>query len=253
MTSPHDASAPPAAPHALARRHFLADCGVGVGAAAFHALLADAARGAAPAIAPGVAGTPHLPPRAKRVIYLFMAGGPSQLDLFDHKPELVRRDGQPIPESFVAGKRFAFMNESHRTDLLASKRAFRQVGSAGAWMSDLLPHLAGIVDRLAIVRTCSTDLFNHAPAKLFMNTGTGRFGRPALGAWVTYGLGSESSDLPGFVVLQSGPRGPRGGAPLWGAGMLPSAFQGVPLRGSGDPIPDLSTPEGIGQIGRAHV
>ena len=221
------------------RRHFFADCGVGVGAAALATLLGDDARAAA------LPGLPHHPPRAKRVIYLFMAGGPSQLELFDHKPELSRRDGQPIPESFVAGKRFAFMDSSHRVDLLAPKRSFRQVGGSGAWISDLLPHTAGIVDRLAIVRSCSTDLFNHAPAKLFMNTGTGRFGRPSLGSWVTYGLGSESRDLPGFVVLQSGPRGPRGGAVLWGAGMLPSAFQGVPFRNTGDPILDLSSPDGV--------
>ena len=228
--------------HALrdrTRRHFFADCGVGVGGVALATLLGAEARAA------GATATPHHPPRAKRVIYLFMAGGPSQLDLFDHKPELVRRDGQPIPESFLAGKRFAFMNESHRTDLLASRRTFKRAPGSGMWVSDLLPHTAAIADRLAFVRTCSTDLFNHAPAKLFMNTGTGRFGRPSLGAWVTYGLSSEAEDLPGFVVLQSGPRGPRGGAVLWGAGMLPSAFQGVALRTAGDPIPDLSSPPGV--------
>ena len=232
------------------RRHFFADCGVGVGAAALATLLgADA--GAAGL--PGLPGLPHHAPRAKRVIYLFMAGGPSQLELFDHKPELARHDGQPIPDSFVAGKRFAFMDSSHRVDLLAPKRPFRQVGGAGAWVSDLLPHTAGIVDRLTLVRTCSTDLFNHAPAKLFMNTGTGRFGRPAIGSWVTYGLGSESADLPGFVVLQSGPRGPRGGAVLWGAGMLPSAYQGVPFRNTGEAILDLSSPEGVGRERQAGV
>ncbi len=222
------------------RRHFFADCGVGVGGAALQTLLLGDARAA------GAAAAPHHPARATRVIYLFMAGGPSQLDLFDHKPELVRRDGQPIPESFLAGKRFAFMNESHRTELLASRRAFARTPGSGMWISDLLPHTAAIADRLAFVRTCSTDLFNHAPAKLFMNTGTGRFGRPSIGSWVTYGLGSEAEDLPGFVVLQSGPRGPRGGAVLWGAGMLPSAYQGVALRTAGDPIPDLSSPAGVG-------
>jgi len=226
-----------AAAAARTRRHLFAECGVGVGVAALGALGQHEARAAVAA--------PHHPPRAKRVIYLFMAGGPSHLDLFDPKPELVRRDGQPIPESVVAGKRFAFMNESHRTDLLASRRTFTRAGDGGASLSDLLPCLAGIVDRLTIVRSCSTDLFNHAPAKLFMNTGTGRFGRPSIGSWVTYGLGSESDELPGFVVLQSGPRGPRGGAVLWGAGMLPGAFQGVALRGSGEPIPDLSAPPGV--------
>ena len=232
------------------RRHLFARCGVGVGAMALGALLAGEGRGAGegaggPLGLPGLPGLPHFVPKAKRVIHLFMAGGPSQLDLFDYKPELARRDGQPIPASFTDGKRFAFMNESHRTDLLGSKRSFRQRGESGMWIGDLLPHLGGIADRLCFVRSCSTDLFNHAPAKLFMNTGTGRFGHPSVGAWVTYGLGSESTDLPGFVVLQSGPRGPRGGAVLWGSGMLPSAYQGVPLRNRGEPILNLSSPEGV--------
>lgn len=188
---------------------------------------------------------PHFEPKAKNVIFLFMAGGPSQLDMFDHKPELARLNGQPIPDSFIAGKRFAFMDSSHRVNLLGSRRRFAQHGENGMWVSDLLPHTAKIVDELTFIRTCQTDLFNHAPAKLFMNTGSGLFGRPAMGAWVTYGLGSESRDLPGFVVLQSGPRGPRGGAVLWGSGFLPSTYQGVPLRSAGDPILNLSTPSSV--------
>ena len=196
---------------------------------------------------------PHHQPRARRVIYLFMAGGPSQLDLFDHKPELTRRSGTPIPPSLVAGKRFAFMDSSNRFDLLGSKRTFRQHGQCGAWVSDLLPHTASIVDQMCIVKSCSTDLFNHAPAKLFMNSGTGQFGRPSMGAWVTYGLGSECRDLPGFVVLQSGPRGPRGGAVLWNSGMLPSAHQGVPLRNTGDPILNLSAPAGVDRMRQRRV
>jgi hypothetical protein len=226
------------------RRHFFGGCGVGVGALALGDLLAGevGGGGVADPLAPR---PPHFAARAKRVIYLFMAGGPSQLDLFDHKPELARRSGTPIPESFVAGKRFAFMVSSHRTDLLGSKRTSRQHGANGTWVSDLLPETAAIVDRLCIVKSCSTDLFNHAPAKLFMNTGSGQFGRPSIGAWLTYGLGSECRDLPGFVVLQSGPRGPRGGAVLWGSGILPSAYQGVPLRASGDPILNLSAPSGV--------
>ena len=226
------------------RRHFFGGCGVGVGSLALGELLAGKARAAAVAD-PLAPRAPHFAPRAKRVIYLFMAGGPSQLDLFDYKPELARRSGTPIPESFIAGKRFAFMDSSHRTDLLGSKRTFRQHGANGTWVSDLLPETAAIVDRLCIVKSCSTDLFNHAPAKLFMNTGSGQFGRPSMGAWLTYGLGSECRDLPGFVVLQSGPRGPRGGAVLWGSGILPSAYQGVPLRNSGDPILNLSAPAGV--------
>jgi hypothetical protein len=234
------------------RRHFFGECGVGVGAVALRELLAsDRAAGAVQA--PLAVKPPHFPARAKRVIFLFMAGGPSQLDLFDWKPELARRDGQPIPASFVEGKRFAFMDSSHRVDLLASRRSFARHGESGAWVCDLLPHTAGVVDRLCFVKTCAADLFNHAPAKLFMNTGTGQFGRPSMGAWVTYGLGSECSDLPGFVVLQSGPRGPRGGAVLWGSGSLPSAYQGVPLRATGDPILNLSPPAGVASDSQARV
>ncbi|HEX5102443.1 MAG TPA: DUF1501 domain-containing protein [Pirellulaceae bacterium] len=230
------------------RRHFFSRCSVGIGSLALASLLAD--RGsAAPTVKlrnPLAARPPHFPAQAKNVIFLFMAGGPSQLETFEHKPKLAELNGKPIPASFVEGKRFAFMDSSHRNDLLASKRTFQQYGSSGAWVSDLLPYTAGIVDELAIVTTCKTDLFNHAPAKLFMNTGTGQFGRPSIGAWVTYGLGSECDDLPGFVVLQSGPRGPRGGAVLWGSGILPTTNQGVPLRNQGDPILNLSTPDSVG-------
>ena len=195
----------------------------------------------------------HFPARAKNVIFLFMAGGPSQLDMFERKPELQKRNGQPIPESFTKGKRFAFMDSSHRNNLLASRYSFRQHGQAGVWVNDLLPHTASIVDELAFIQTCKTDLFNHAPAKFYMNTGSGLFGRPSMGAWVTYGLGSECDDLPGFVVLQSGPRGPRGGAVLWGSGVLPTTYQGVPLRNTGDPIVNLSTPKEISSAQQRQV
>lgn len=189
----------------------------------------------------------HHPARAKSVIFLFMAGGPSQLEMFDWKPELARLHGEPIPDSFLQGKRFAFMDSSfkNRSTLLGPKRVFQRHGQSGAWVSDLLPHTAQIVDDIAIVKSCQTNLFNHAPAKLFMNTGSGQFGRPSMGAWLNYGIGSESQDLPGFVVLQSGPRGPRGGAVNWGSGFLPTSYQGVPLRGQGDPILSLSNPDGI--------
>ena len=188
---------------------------------------------------------PHFPAKAKNVIFLFMAGGPSQLEMFEHKPELTKLSGKPIPKSFIEGKRFAFMNSSHRINLLGSKQNFKQYGDGGTWVSDLLPWTAKIVDDICLVKTCKTELFNHAPAKLFMNTGSGQFGRPSMGSWVTYGLGSVCDNLPGFVVLQSGPRGPRGGSVLWGSGMLPSTFQGVPLRSQGDPILNLSTPSSI--------
>ena len=188
---------------------------------------------------------PQFRPRAKNVIYLFMAGGPSQLDLFDYKPRLVELNGKPIPQSYIEGKRFAFMGSSHGTTLLGSRRRFQQHGQNGAWVSELLPHTAAVADELCLVTSCATELFNHAPAKLFMNTGSGQFGRPSMGAWVTYGLGSESSDLPGFVVLQSGPRGPRGGAMHWASGFLPTTYQGVPLRNQAEPILNLANPAGI--------
>jgi hypothetical protein len=234
------------------RRHFFSRCGVGLGAIALSRLLARDGAGAT-AHPEAAGGGLHHPPRAKRVIFLFMAGGPSQLDMFDHKPELTSRNGEPIPASFIEGKRFAFMNSSHRTNLLGTRRSFARHGASGAWASDLVPHIGGVADELTFVKTCKADLFNHAPAKLFMNTGTGQFGRPSLGAWVTYGLGSESDELPGFVVLQSGPRGPRGGAILWGSGMLPTTFQGVPLRNQGEPILNLTTPAGVDAAGQRRV
>ncbi len=224
------------------RRHFFGQCGVGIGAMALASLMSRDGMASAPASGPLAPKQPHYVPRAKRVIYLFMAGGPSQLELFEHKPMLNALNGQPIPQSYLEGKRFAFMDSSHRVNLLGTKSQFAQHGQCGAFVSNLLPHTAQIVDNLTFIRTCKTDLFNHAPAKLFMNTGTGQFGRPSLGSWLTYGLGSECDDLPGFVVLQSGPRGPRGGAVLWGSGMLPTTYQGVPLRNQGEPILNLTTP-----------
>jgi hypothetical protein len=231
------------------RRHFFKECGLGLGKIALASLLADKslARGQSPATNPLAPRQPHFAPRAKSVIFLFMAGGPSQLELFDYKPELNRLHGQLIPESFTHGRRFAFMDTYFRDPprLLGTKRRFARHGRSGAWVSELLPHIAATVDDLTFVKTVATDVFNHAPAKLFVNTGSAQFGRPSMGAWVTYGIGSESRDLPGFVVLQSGPRGPRGGASLWSSGFLPTTFQGVPFRSSGDPILNLSTPPGL--------
>ncbi len=231
----------------ITRRHFFSRCSIGLGSIALGTML----REQAPAFDriglqnPLEPKPTHFPAKAKNVIFLFMAGGPSQLEMFSYKPQLQELNGQPIPDSFIEGKRFAFMNSSHRRKLLATKRTFRQYGESGAWISDLLPWTASIVDELCFVTTCQTDLFNHAPAKLFMNTGSGQFGRPSMGAWLTYGIGSECRDLPGFVVLQSGPRGPRGGAVLWGSGMLPTTYQGVPLRNQGDPILNLSPPKQV--------
>ena len=237
------------------RRHFFQQCGIGVGSIALADLMAASMQGSGTETAgnPLAPKPTHFPARAKRVIFMFMAGGPSQLDLFDHKPMLNQLNGQPIPQSYLEGKRFAFMDSSHRINLLGSRRSFQQSGQSGAWVSDLLPHTAKIVDELTFIRTCKTDLFNHAPAKLFMNTGTGQFGRPSMGAWLTYGLGSECEDLPGFVVLQSGPRGPRGGSVLWGSGMLPTTYQGVPLRNQGEPILNLTTPDSISNAQQVQV
>ena len=219
---------------------------MGLGSIALGSLLGrDSAR--ANGVNPFLPGKPHFTPKAKNVIYLFMGGGPSQLELYDWKPELAKRHGGDIPDEFVKGKRFAFMNSTFKQNnkLLGPVKKFSQHGQSGMWFSENIPNIAGIADEITMFRTCKTNLFNHAPAKLFMNTGTGIFGRPSMGSWVTYGIGSESQSLPGFVVLHSGPRGPRGGAANWASGFLPTTYQGVPLRGSGDPILNLTSPAGV--------
>jgi hypothetical protein len=243
---------------AITRRHLFSQCAMGLGTVALASLLGEsAALGAGAAPSAGGAtptpatsrplGRPHFRPRAKNVIYLFMAGGPSQLELFDYKQKLVDLNGQPIPDSYLAGKRFAFMDTfaKEKPKLMGTRRQFARYGKTGVWVSDLYPHTAQIVDDVTLVKSVATDVFNHAPAKLFMNTGSSMMGRPSMGAWVTYGIGSDSKDLPGFVVLQSGPRGPRGGAVNWGSGFLPTSYQGVPFRNTGDPIVNLSSPKGI--------
>ncbi len=232
----------------LTRRQFFSRCALGLGSIALASLLKEQELfGANPAasVNPMASRPPHFPAKAKNIIYLFMAGGPSQLELFDYKPKLQELNGQQIPDSFIEGKRFAFMGSSHGTKLLGTRRAFKRHGQSGMWVSEMFPHTATIVDDVSFVMSCATNLFNHAPAKLFMNTGSGQFGRPSMGAWVTYGIGSESENLPGFVVLQSGPRGPRGGSVNWASGFLPTSYQGVPLRGSGDPILDIASPSGV--------
>ncbi|MBI4624357.1 MAG: DUF1501 domain-containing protein [Verrucomicrobia bacterium] len=232
----------------VTRRHFFSRCAMGLGGIALASLAGNRRLFGGPAptlVSPMAPKPPDFAPRAKNIIYLFMAGGPSQLDLFDYKPKLLDLNGQPIPQSFIEGKRFAFMGSSHGTKLLGTRRTFARHGRSGAWVSDLFPYTAGIVDDITLVHSCAANLFNHAPAKLFMNTGSGQFGRPSMGSWATYGLGSESQDLPGFVVLQSGPRGPRGGAVNWGSGFLPTTYQGVPFRGSGEPILNLTNPTGL--------
>jgi hypothetical protein len=236
-------------PHSVSlaqtRRHFFQNCTLGLGSLALANLLAEggAAQAATTETSPLARRPTHFPAKAKRVIYLFMAGGPSQLELFDYKPKLQELDGQIVPPSYVKNKRFAFIKLDAK--LLGTRRKFARHGQCGAELSELLPGLASVADDVAIVRGMATDVFNHGPAKLFANTGVPRFGLPSMGAWVTYGIGSESQDLPGFVVLQSGPRGPRGGAPLWGSGFLPTTYQGVPLLQGPEPILDLASPAGF--------
>jgi len=218
----------------LTRRHFFRDCGVGVGSIALTSLLAKEAQ-ALP--------KPHFPPKAKAVIFLFMAGGPSQLDLFSPKPMLNELHGKPIPDSFIAGKRFAFLKG--KPSVLGTKQKFEKAGKCGMDIGDLLPNMRKIADDVTWIRSMKTDVFNHGPAKCFMNTGSPQFGRPSMGSWATYGLGSESDSLPGFVVLQSGPRGPRGGAALWSSGFLPTVHQGVPFLKGANPILDLKSPPNV--------
>src|SRR6476646_6205049 len=230
------------------RRQFFNRCGVGLGKVALLALLKDQGLFAEPAPADSMLAKPgHFPAKAKNVIYLFMAGAPSQFELYDYKPELQKFHNQHVPDSLMAGKRFAFMDSftKERPKLLGTTRAFKQHGRSGAWISDLLPHIGGIADDITFLKGVAAENFNHGPAKCFINTGSTRFGRPSMGSWITYGIGSESADLPGFVVLQSGPRGPRGGAALWASGFLPTSYQGIPFRSGGDPIINLSSPAGV--------
>jgi hypothetical protein len=232
-------------PLAVSRRWFLRDCGIGLGAIALQTLLGDVAVAAtktsdANPLAPK---TPHFPAKAKRVIYLFMAGAPSHLELFDNKPQLAKFNGTLPPAELLKGYRAAFINPSSK--LLGPKFKFARYGKSGAELSELLPHLAGVVDDISIVKSMHTDAFNHAPAQILMHTGSQQFGRPSLGAWTLYGLGSESKNLPGFVVFSSGSKGPSGGASNWGSGFLPTVYNGVMFRSQGDPILYLSNPKGV--------
>ena len=228
------------------RRQFLASSSLGLGGLALSALAGDATRGLT---APGSPADPlapkppHFPGKAKRVIYLHMSGAPPHLDLLDYKPELVKHDGEPCPDQFLKGKRFAFTSGVPK--LLGTKRKFSQCGKAGTWMSDAIPHLHDVADDVTVIRSMKTDEFNHAPAELLLYTGFARQGRPSLGAWVTYGLGSESQKLPGFVVLISSGVQPSGGQGCWGSGFLPSVYQGVQCRSKGEPVLFLSDPPGM--------
>jgi len=222
------------------RRTFLQQSGLSLGSIALADLLTRDAVAADRAMQ---ARTSLLPPKAKNVIFMFMAGGPSQLELFSPKPVLNNYHGQAPPASMMEGRRFAFLPADAR--LLGSNRRFHQWGHCGMDLSEVLPHHRRIVDDVCWVRSVATNVFNHGPAKMFMNSGFQAPGRPSLGSWVAWGLGSESDSLPGFVVLQSGPRGPRGGNILWSSGFLPTTCQGVPFRSRGNPILNLASPPGI--------
>jgi hypothetical protein len=186
---------------------------------------------------------PHFAGKAKSVIFLHMAGAPSQLELFDYKPELQKMDGLDCPDSFIQGKKFAFIRGVPK--LLGPQAQFKQYGESGIWLSDNLPHFTKVIDDVTVLKAVHTDQFNHAPAQLLMHTGTARLGRPSMGAWATYGLGSENNNLPGFVVLTSGGKNPDAGKSVWGSGFLPSVYQGVHCRSEGDPVLFLKDPNGF--------
>jgi hypothetical protein len=228
----------------ITRRHFYRECGVGLGKIALASLLAGVARPTFGSVSsdPLAPRPPHFAPKAKRVIYLFMAGAPSQLDLFDSKPSLQKFDGKPVPAEVVKNQRYAFIQPD--ASLMASRFQFARHGQSGAELSEMLPHLAGVVDDIAIIKSVHTDQFNHAPAQIFVNTGSSLPGRPSMGSWVTYGLGSEAVDLPGFVVLSSA-GGTSGGVANWSSGFLPAVYQGVPFRSKGDPILNVVSPKGV--------
>ena len=232
------------------RRHFLKNCSLGIGGLVLSSFLSKCKPfstgiennlfSAGNPLAPKA---PHYPGKVKNVIYIHMAGAPSQLELFDYKPELNKLSGMECPQSFIEGKRFAFIRGVPK--LLGSQAEFKQCGDSGAWISNYLPHLSTIADELTFLKAVHTDQFNHAPAQLMMHTGTARLGRPSMGSWVTYGLGSENANLPGFIVLTSGGNNPDAGKSVWGSGFLPSVYQGVQCRSDGEPVLFINNPDHI--------
>ncbi len=227
----------------VTRRHFFFQSGMSIGSIALAGLM-DENLFSAPTLdskGPLAVRPPHFAPKAKNIIFLFMSGGPSQIDMFEDKPKLNQLDGQEVPEGTLAGKRFAFLRGTPQ--ILGSPYSYRRYGNSGAAISELLPHLPEVVDDIAIVKSLHAEQFNHAPAQLFMNTGHQLIGRPSMGSWLTYGLGSENADLPGFVVLQSGPVQVFAGNSCWSGGFLPTVYQGVEFRSQGDPVLFVSDPE----------
>jgi len=231
------------------RRHFIRNCTLGLGGLAFSSLLTGCNQSSGlvhQAISsrnPLAPRAPQFPARVKNVIYIHMAGAPSQLELFDYKPDLEKLNGQECPQSLLEGKRFAFIRGVPK--MLGPQAKFKQCGDSGAWISNYLPHLSTIADELTFLKAVQTDQFNHAPAQLLMHTGSPRLGRPSMGSWVTYGLGTENSNLPGFVVLTSGGNNPDAGKSVWGSGFLPSVYQGVQCRSDGEPVLFINNPEHI--------
>lgn len=235
------------------RRHFIKECIAGVGGMALGSMFLSCNIFASDSsnkiqlserdINPLASLAPPFPPRVKSVIYLHMAGAPSQLEMFDYKPTLHKLNNKPCPESLLKGRKFAFIRGVPK--LLGPQANFSQVGESGNWVSDYLPHFKKVIDEVAFLKAVQTDQFNHGPAQLFMHTGSPRLGRPSIGSWVTYGLGSENQNLPGFVVLTSGGKNPSAGKSVWGSGFLPSVYQGVQCRSKGDPVLYLDDPKGI--------
>jgi hypothetical protein len=225
------------------RREFLTTSASGIGGAALAGMLAADGYGAAAAADPLAPRSTHFAPKAKACIFIFMAGAPSQLDLFDYKPKLQELDGKPMPKSMLESVRFAFIQKDSAV-LMGSKRKFKQHGESGMWFSELLPNIATCADDICMVRSLTTTQFNHHPGQLVMQCGEAAFGLPTMGSWITYGLGTENQNLPGYVVLTAG-RGSSGGATLWQSGFLPSVYEGVRLRQSGEPVLNLKNPPGI--------
>ncbi len=234
------------------RRHFLRQCTTGLGGI-FLATQSGLASAASNAMGSNPVNftLPHHAPKVKRVIYLHMVGAPSQLELFDYRPELDRLDGKECPQEFLEGKRFAFIQGTPK--MMGHQYPFLQHGSSGAWVSDRLPHFSQVVDDVCFIKTMQTDQFNHGPAQLMVHTGNARMGSPSIGSWVTWGLGNENQDLPGFMVLLSGGRQPRAGNALWNSGFLPSVYQGVQCRSRGEPILNVSNPKGVSRDIRRAV
>ena len=232
----------------ITRRHFLYSAATGIGGLALSSLIGCSQTGnttnAIASLTDTFNRSPHFPPKAKYVIYMHMAGAPSQLELFDYKPLLKKLDGQDCPQSFLEGKKFAFIKGVPKM-LAPVVTDFRQHGKSGAYISNHLPYFQSVADDVSFIKTMYTDQFNHAPAQLLMHTGTPRLGRPSIGSWVTYGLGTENENLPGFIVLASGGKTPDAGKSVWGSGFLPTVYQGVQCRSEGDPVLYVSDPKGM--------